>query len=113
MNKETDHTELLTVALPPTLTIDTVELFVTELSEKLASQPQVIADASGLTLITTPGLQALLSLHQTLQLDGSSLTVTHMSPEIVQVFAQAGLQAVAKQWTETPSPHFEPEALHA
>lgn len=112
MNKKTDDAELLTVALPSTLTIDTVEQFVSEISGKLVNQARVIADASGLTLITTPGLQALLSLHQTLHLEGSALAVSHFSPEIIRVFEQAGLHALATQWADNHSPAFETEALH-
>lgn len=112
MAKQTEQAQLLTVVLPSALTIDTVEQFVSELSDTLTHQPRVIADASGLSLLTTPGLQALLSLHHTLQLEGGALAMTHCSPDIMRVFAQAGLHDLAVQWTENHSNPSEPEALH-
>jgi len=98
----------LPVTLPDALVIDTVETFTSTLAALPIAQGSVVTcDATALTNITTPGVQALLSLHTTLQNVGGQFIVTGLGEGPKSVFEQIGLKAVVEQWCADVAPNFE------
>ncbi len=86
------------IMLPSAMTIATVETLATQLNDLPANSQLVTLDASGTEIITTPGVQLLLSLHKTLTARGSALTVTNASDALAASFEQLGLKSQFSVW---------------
>lgn len=77
-------------ALPEALTIDTVESLSKEFTA-LDMTGAVVLDASKLEIITTPGVQLLLSLQKSCAEAGGSLNLSAPHELLTQHFAALGL----------------------
>lgn len=79
-------------ALPASFTIDNAETVSNELVRLLQAGTVSTLDASKVEILTTPGIQLLVSLAQTLTQRGEALTVLHPSAAFAEAFKAAGLE---------------------
>lgn len=91
----------LTFSLPSALTIKTVEALAAELKTAAAEQGALTLDASAVALVTTPGVQLLLSLAK--QYSGADSAVHLINPPspLAQAFTQLGLFSLLSSWGES------------
>lgn len=95
------------LVLPAALTIDTVEAYASEILPQLTpTTTHVALDAAGLELITTPGMQLLLSLHKTLQAQGAQLVLHQPGEAVSAAFTHLGcLNLLAEIVDYSPPSH--------
>lgn len=80
--------------LPAALTIETAEAQSESLIAIIKSQPMGLTlDASQTNLVTTPGVQLLLSLANTQARHGGTLAIAHLTPAFNDAFTDLGLGA--------------------
>jgi len=79
--------------LPAHVTIETVESVLLELQEMDLSD-EFILDATQVEIITTPGLQLLVSLEKTLSIQGGALVISGTAQPFVHALRDAGLESL-------------------
>ncbi len=84
--------------LPSAMTIETVDALASTLKEKEFAPPVLILDAEQTEIITTPGIQLLLSLAKSLEVRGIGLAITKQRTSFIQAFEQLGLAACLSEW---------------
>lgn len=84
--------------LPVALTIDTVEALAADFSAYCADGPCVTLDATQVEVLTTPGVQLILSFSKSLEAQGISLRIIHAKPAVTQVFERLGLATQFSGW---------------
>ncbi len=91
----------ISFSLPASITMENVEALTAEM-RALALQPESLLtlDASATDIITTPGIQLLLSLHMTVAQHSGKLAVNNARPTFAQSFETLGLQAQLAAWSE-------------
>lgn len=96
MAKKRASAASLTLALPNALTIDSIESFTTNLIEKISPKTrEMTLQACSVELLTTPGIQCLLSLQKTLQQQDASMQLQVADGDAVsRAFEHAGLAAI-------------------
>lgn len=87
--------------LPETMTIDTVEGVLIKLNRLSLREPNPFTvDASATALITTPGVQLLISLAKTLEQAGNSLQVHNIQNSFTESFQTLGLSQQLESWSK-------------
>ncbi|MFN9323312.1 MAG: STAS domain-containing protein [Holosporales bacterium] len=84
------------LALPAHLTIETAQAFTETIlrDAPMDENTAVNLDAAALETITTPGLQVLLSLQQSLHTKNSRLHIIGATPSVQAAFSDCGLQSL-------------------
>ena len=85
--------------LPTALTIETVESVLGNLKTAPLTSGRLIVDAAGVEIITTPGVQIVLALAQSLMQAGGKLTISQPSAAFTQAFATLGLGNKLTEWS--------------
>lgn len=85
--------------LPEDMTIQTVEELVVELRELSPAGGVLLLDAGRVENITTPGIQLLLSLEETLNVSGDSLRLINTHEGQDDPFIALGLGGKWQEWT--------------
>lgn len=88
--------------LPSAMTIETVESVSDNLKQMRIQPPTLVLNAAQTEILTTPGIQLLLSLAKTLQEQGIALVLTEPRAIFAQSFEQLGL---AKQYASWEAKH--------
>ena len=91
-----------TFSLPAAITIETVNMLHGELKQLLSDESafSLTVDAAQTEIITTPGIQLLLSLDKALKQSGSRMVLSN-APEIMKKsFQGLGLEAQLGKWCE-------------
>jgi anti-anti-sigma regulatory factor len=91
---------VLQFALPAIVTLEIVETLSNDF-KRLISTPgaAVLLDASKVDIITTPGMQLILSLDKSLELTGGRLEIVNPSEFFVQITKALGLIAQLAKWS--------------
>ncbi len=83
------------LVLPEQITIENSEALHHALGEVASrSNGNVSLDASAVRMMTTSGLQLLVSLRKTLQSQGRGLEIVGLHPSCLELFASVGLESL-------------------
>jgi anti-anti-sigma regulatory factor len=87
-------------SLPPSVTIENIEALANEI-RTLGFGPAgtLTLDAAAIEMITTPGVQLLLSLHKTLSESGGKLAVKNSNESFAQPFQALGFGEHLSAWS--------------
>lgn len=87
------------IKLPQSLTIETVESFADQLRQQLdIDVTEVSVDASGVELITTPGVQLLVALGKSLEARNGKLRLINAGSSFFSVFSMLGMDEEVSKW---------------
>lgn len=84
------------------MNIETAELLAAELKQlPLEEKTSLALDASQVEIITTPGLQLIVSLGKTLEAQGGTLLITGRKQAFDDAFRDAGLESLLGRTSQT------------
>jgi len=93
--------EALIFSFPASATIQNIEELIESVKKLMTPGKNVIVDAAHTEVITTPGVQLLLSLARTLEQNGGALGLINPKETFTQTFDALGLKSRLTEWEES------------
>lgn len=91
-----------TIILPFAISISTVEALADEIRTHAAEASlSLTLDAANTEILTTPGIQLLLSLEKTLEQTGGDLRLINAKDTLTSVFQTLGLKEKFERWSQS------------